>query len=92
MTIAVVGAVLLLAALWAPYWGGGLLLDPPFMSPMTIFPEQFGLEYEKVSFRTPDGLTLSGWFMASPSGRRETLVICHGCGDNKGQILVWRGC
>ncbi len=80
-------AVLLLGGFAAAYWGAGLLLNPPFMSPMSIFPEQFDLKYEKVAFRTPDGLTLSGWFMASPSGRRETLVICHGWGDNKGQIL-----
>jgi len=80
-------AALLSAALAAAYWGAGLLLHPPTMSPMTIFPEAFGLTYEKVSFRSSDGLTLAGWFLPSPSGRDKTLLICHGWGDNKGEFL-----
>ncbi|HEX4049217.1 MAG TPA: alpha/beta hydrolase [Elusimicrobiota bacterium] len=69
------------------YYGAGMLIHPPFMSPMTRFPDAFGVAYEKVSFRTSDGLTLAGWFVPSPSGRDETLLICHGWGDNKGEIL-----
>ena len=47
------------------YWGAGLILHPPSMSPMWIFPEQFGLRYERVSFPTRDGLTLRGWRSSS---------------------------
>lgn len=69
------------------YWGAGIILHPPKMSRMEVFPEQFGLRYEKVSFQTRDGLTLKGWFMPSPHGDERTLIMCHGWGDNKGELL-----
>ncbi len=74
----------LLAACW---WGSGLIMHPPAMSPMWVFPEQFGLRYEKLSFRTADGLTLRGWFLPSPNGDKRTVIMCHGWGDNKGELL-----
>jgi pimeloyl-ACP methyl ester carboxylesterase len=78
-------AVLVLAFSW---WGAGIVLHPPKMSEMTVFPEAFGLAYEKVSFRTSDGLTLRGWFLPSPTGDERTLLMCHGWGDNKGELLA----
>jgi pimeloyl-ACP methyl ester carboxylesterase len=56
---------------------------------MELFPEYFGLRYEKVSFKTRYGLTLRGWWIPSPSGPSEerTLLMCHGWGDNKGELL-----
>jgi len=88
-TLLVLAAAALVAAgLAASYWGAGLLINPPAMSPMTYFPEQHGVPYEKVSFPTSDGLTLSGWFVPSPRGLDKTMLICHGWGDNKGEILA----
>jgi pimeloyl-ACP methyl ester carboxylesterase len=83
-------AVLLLAvlALAFGWWGAGLILHPPKMSALTVFPEDFGLSYEKVSFKTCDGLTLKGWFLPSPTGDPRTLLMCHGWGDNKGELLA----
>lgn len=84
----VVGLLALLAGLFALlWWGSGIILHPPAMSPMWIFPEQFGLRYEKVSFRTEDGLELKGWFLPSPKGDARTILMCHGWGDNKGELL-----
>ena len=83
-------AGLLLAAaalLGICWWGSGLVLYPPAMSPMWVFPEQFGLRYEKVSFKTRDGLELKGWFIPSQTGDKRTLLMCHGWGDNKGELL-----
>lgn len=85
--VAVCLGALLAALLALGYYGAGLLLHPPAMSPMTFFPEQYGLAYEKVSFRSADGLKLSGWFVPSPQGKDKTLLVCHGWGDNKGEIL-----
>lgn len=40
-------------------------------------PADYGLDYEEVSFRSRDGLTLCGWFIpADPA--RGTVVLCHG--------------
>lgn len=81
--------LLLAAALGVSYWGAGLLVRPPKMSAMEVFPEKFGVSYERVSFRAADGHRLSGWFVPalSPSGDSTTVVVCHGWGDNKGYIL-----
>jgi pimeloyl-ACP methyl ester carboxylesterase len=75
------------AVLGICWWGSGIVLHPPMMSPMWVFPEQFGLRYEKVAFKTRDGLELKGWFLPSPNGDRRTLLMCHGWGDNKGELL-----
>lgn len=87
IAVAVVSVVLLAAMLAVAYWGAGILLHPPAMSPMIYRPENYGLPYEKVSFRSSDGLALAGWFLPSAMGRDKTLLICHGWGDNKGEIL-----
>lgn len=69
------------------WWGAGVILHPPAMSPMWVFPEQFGLRYEKVAFKTKDGLELKGWLLPSPNGDTRTILMCHGWGDNKGELL-----
>jgi len=84
------GIVLSLAAaiMGFGWWGAGLILHPPKMSALSVFPEDFGLAYEKVSFLTADGLTLKGWFLPSPTGDERTVLMCHGWGDNKGELLA----
>lgn len=84
---ALVVLTLLAAGLAICWWGSGIILHPPAMSPMWVFPEQYGLRYEKVSFKTRDGLELKGWWLPSPGGDRRTLLMCHGWGDNKGELL-----
>ncbi|OGR83195.1 MAG: hypothetical protein A3J74_00080 [Elusimicrobia bacterium RIFCSPHIGHO2_02_FULL_57_9] len=87
MTIWAASALVTLGLLALCYWGAGIILYPPKMSRMEVFPEQFGVRYEKVSFKTRDGLTLKGWFMAAPDGGGRTILMCHGWGDNKGDLL-----
>ncbi len=92
MIWAVAGVIALSAGvLGLCWWGSGIVMHPPAMSPMWVFPEQFGLRYEKVSFKTRDGLELRGWFLPSPTGDPRTLVMCHGWGDNKGELLKMTG-
>ena len=81
----IVGAACVFCVCW---WGTNIVLHPPSMSRMTAFPEQFGLPYERVKFPNSDGLTLSGWWIPSPNeGETRTIVMCHGWGDNKGELL-----
>ena len=84
LAAALVLAVAFYALCW---WGAGIILHPPAMSPMWIFPEQFGLRYEKISFKTRDDLELKGWFIPSTTGDTRTILMCHGWGDNKGELL-----
>jgi fermentation-respiration switch protein FrsA (DUF1100 family) len=53
------------------------------------------LSLEPVTFKTADGLNLSGWFMPE-RGADSTVVICHGLGANKGNFIdflsIFAGC
>jgi len=51
-------------------------------------PADYGLPYEAVSFSTPDGLTLRGWWIESEQ-RRGTLVFCHGHAGSKAPDLQY---
>jgi fermentation-respiration switch protein FrsA (DUF1100 family) len=44
-------------------------------------PSDYGLEYEKVSLHTPDGVTLAGWFVPC-RGAKRTVLFCHGNAGN----------
>ncbi|MEK7382997.1 MAG: alpha/beta fold hydrolase [Elusimicrobiota bacterium] len=88
MTVWIVGLLLFaVAVLFICWWGAGLILHPPAMSPMWVFPEQFGLRYERFAFKTEDGLELKGWLLPAPNGDKRTILMCHGWGDNKGELL-----
>ncbi|MBI3549427.1 MAG: alpha/beta hydrolase [Elusimicrobia bacterium] len=87
MTAFLVLAGLLLVLFLAAWYGSHFLFHPPFMLKMDTFPDKFGLPYEKVSFKTEDGLTLAGWLIPSARQTDKTVMICHGWGDNKGDVL-----
>ncbi|HPC94499.1 MAG TPA: alpha/beta hydrolase [Sedimentisphaerales bacterium] len=46
-------------------------------------PEDMGLDFEDVMFRTQDGLALNGWYVAA-DGAPFTILFCHG---NAGNIM-----
>lgn len=87
---AVLGALLALAAglYELTRWGARhVLLKGGARRPQEIWPDDFGLSYEKVRFKTEDGLTLAGWFIPAKNAGARTLILCHGWGTNKGEIL-----
>ncbi len=60
----------------------------PAKLPLKILPEHFSLAYEPIQLQTDDGIFLKGWFIPSVKGQSEkTIIICHGWGSNKGEIL-----
>ncbi|MBP5404297.1 MAG: alpha/beta fold hydrolase [Elusimicrobiaceae bacterium] len=54
--------------------------------PLCAWPDQFGLKYENVSFRTADGITLKGWWIAAEDSAK-TIILMHGWGMNRSAIL-----
>jgi len=44
-------------------------------------PGDIGLNFESVSFKTTDGVKLSGWFVAN-EGARGVILFCHGNAGN----------
>ena len=56
--------------------------------PLPCQPDDYYLPYENVLFTAADGVVLKGWFIPSTNeDSSETVIICHGRGSNKGQLL-----
>lgn len=78
------------AALVAVYAGFGLvllfsqarLLYRPIRD-VAFTPEDVGLDFEDVTFRTQDGVALNGWYVAADEAS-FTVLFCHG---NAGNIM-----
>lgn len=83
-----VGASLaLFALLCAGWYGASVLFRPPKRLPLTIFPKTFGFQHENVEFASKDGTQLRGWLIPAATATERSLVLCHGWGDNKGDLL-----
>lgn len=87
LVCAAAAAALFGVLFWIFWWGANVVFHPPNMSPMDHYPEQFGLEHEKASFETPDGVTLKGWMIPAKTPTVKTILLCHGWGDNKGDLI-----
>ena len=54
---------------------------------LDAWPDQFGLPYENVYFKTEDKVQLKGWFIPSEAYSNKTIVLMHGWGMNRADIL-----
>lgn len=61
-------------------------IKPPKIT-SDITPKDLGLDYEKVSFITSDGIKLIGWWLPNKNPRAKTVVLLHGYPADKGNIL-----
>ena len=55
--------------------------------PLDAWPDQFGLPYENVYFKTEDKVQLRGWFIPSEPYSNKTIILMHGWGMNRADIL-----
>jgi dipeptidyl aminopeptidase/acylaminoacyl peptidase len=67
-------------------WGFYISIRPPKII-SAITPRTYNMRYEKVSFRTADGITLRGWHVPSGKETDKTLILLHGYPADKGDIL-----
>jgi fermentation-respiration switch protein FrsA (DUF1100 family) len=74
--------------LFIAYWGLGVILyimQPTFLySPLRevpYTPDELGLDFENVEFKTDDGLRLTGWYIPVEDSE-YTVLFCHGNGGN----------
>jgi fermentation-respiration switch protein FrsA (DUF1100 family) len=74
--------------LFVAYGALGLVLY--FMQPVFLYspmqevpytPEELGLDFEKVIFKSSDGLRLNGWYIPAADSEM-TVLFCHGNGGN----------
>lgn len=57
--------------------------------PLKIFPKDFNLKAENVTFKTKDGISLKGWFIPAQKNKdtNKTLILMHGFEMDKSEIL-----
>lgn len=80
-------ALVLVGFLAACWWGSEVVFHPPKMLPHTIWPDQFHLNYETVRFPATDGVPITAWAIPAAQPTARTLLMLHGWGDNKGDLL-----
>ena len=54
---------------------------------LDAWPDQVGLPYENVYFKTEDKVQLKGWFIPSEAYSNKTIILMHGWGMNRADIL-----
>ncbi|HOW27600.1 MAG TPA: alpha/beta hydrolase [Elusimicrobiota bacterium] len=78
-------SVALLAFVWG-WYSSGLVLDL-VRDPLQAVPSDFGMKSEDVRFQTEEGIELVGWFIPASSPTDRCLILCHGWGTNRSNIL-----
>jgi dipeptidyl aminopeptidase/acylaminoacyl peptidase len=81
-----IGLVVLAFLILISAWGFYISIRPPKIN-SSITPRALNLQYENVSFKTADGLTLYGWHLGSGKKTDKTLILLHGYPADKGDIL-----
>lgn len=82
------GAVIILSLLvciWGWFSSGLVLKVPRFQ--LRSSPAEYGLKYESVEFPTTGKIVLKGWYVLADKPSSKTIMICHGWGANKSDIL-----
>lgn len=80
--ILIVSLFLVITSLWGFY---SSIHPPKIVSSLT--PRALKMDYEEVSFRTTDALTLHGWYIPARKTTKRTLILLHGYPADKGDIL-----
>jgi alpha-beta hydrolase superfamily lysophospholipase len=87
--LATLAILIVFFALVVPYLLAVLITSAgtrPMDLGLTSSPADYGLDYEEVSFRSTDGVALSGWLLGG--GSREVTVICgHGLFRSRREVL-----
>lgn len=56
-------------------------------SPTRRTPASIGLAFQKVNFKSADGVNLDAWWIPAPAASTRTMLVCHGVGANRDDIL-----
>ncbi|MFB6291553.1 MAG: alpha/beta hydrolase [Candidatus Bipolaricaulia bacterium] len=53
-------------------------------------PESYGLSYDRVEFKTGNGITLKGWYLpARNQGKNDCVILAPGKGENRWDMLQY---
>ena len=59
----------------------------PFRITSNVTPKTYGLQYEDVSLKTADDVSLRGWFIPAKKPTHKVIILLHGYPADKGNIL-----
>jgi len=65
---------------WTLYFMQATFLYRPVCE-VTYTPEALSLDFEKVTYKSEDGLNINGWYVPADNSRL-TILFCHGNGGN----------
>jgi pimeloyl-ACP methyl ester carboxylesterase len=85
VTWALLGLAVFLALLWGWFSAGLVMKLTRF--PIQVLPGAFGRPFQDVEIPTEDGVALKGWFVPAPAPSDATIVLSHGWGANRSDIL-----
>ncbi len=68
-------------------WRSSALVLTGERDPLTTTPKTFGLTSVDEQFFASDGVSLHGWFLPASQPSDVTLVICHGWGGNRSNMI-----
>lgn len=82
LSIIIISILLLCISLWGFYSA-----IRPFKITSSVTPENYGIAYENISFKTKDNLLIRGWFIKNAHPHAKTIILLHGYPADKGDIL-----
>ncbi len=75
---------------WAPYFLARIATRHPFVyhdrENEGLTPASFGLAFQDVSFRSADGVPLSGWWVGAPQAK-GTVIMVHGLNRSRIEMV-----
>ena len=88
MALAVLAVGLIVTGIAAGYLATKYLVGH-FAPSFSHVPAEYGVRAEAVSFRSPDGIELRGWWIPANRGRpaRGTVILAHGLNSNRSGML-----
>lgn len=81
LTAVVLGGVIVLG------WRSSNMVLTGRRDPLTTTPRTFGLPYTDETFFSADNVSLRAWFLPSSKPSDITLVVCHGWGGNRSNMI-----
>lgn len=85
--LACIGILSVIVVWFCAYMAKKVLHPVSKRKPLDIWPDQFNLVYDNVSFFSEDKVNLKGWFIPSASVSDKTIILMHGWGMNRGDIF-----
>lgn len=86
MKLIILLTILFFLIIWWGFYSSNQVLKLPRF-PLESNPKHYGYDYENVEFITEDNLKIKGWFIKSITPSEKTIILLHGWGADKGNIL-----